>query len=329
MTLNGRHAVSDAIRTFKLTHDKKLRDELVSAHITVVESQARRLCRKLPSCVDYDDLVSAGTFGLMSSIESFDPDLGVPFSNYCAGRIRGAMLDELRKLDWVPRLARESQREIARAQVTLHNKFMREPTEAEMAEEMGLDHSGYHTLAKKARISSMVPLGCNEHTTRLTNQQRLDPAQISERHELSETLTQYLSESEQYLIKRYYYDSATLKEIGDTVGLSESRVCQMITGIRTRLKCLMSENTRLPKIKQYPGHIALANKQSMDEEDGWRSAPVCDSVPKVRIHQPRNSRPSLNPNERIPRSFRESSSVDQKAKVRLKFSTDRSGKDAA
>ncbi len=236
-------------RRYKKSHSRRTRNRLVERYLPLVRYIAERVKAKLPNTVQVEDLTSAGVFGLLDAIEKYDLDRDVKFETYCSTRIRGAILDELRKLDWVPRLVRSNAHQIAEASRDLHRKLSRLPTEEELAKEMGLSMKDFDEFANSATAVSMVPFstkfgedddGNQEQGTDLIADGRvMDPAKLLQKTELKEVITKDLSERERTVVLLYYFDELTLKEIGDVLDLSESRVCQIHSRVLLRLKGIL------------------------------------------------------------------------------------------
>ncbi|GAI19264.1 unnamed protein product, partial [marine sediment metagenome] len=206
----------------------------------------------MPDKVELDDLISAGTFGLMDAIDAFDPDRGVKFETYCTPRIRGSILDELRSMDWVPRLVRARAHQLTKAIHSLETHLGRKPTEKETAEELNMNMEEFNRLQRDANAIGLVSLntkyneGEGEKDIReidvIKDQKSKDPLTEAQKRDLKNLLTKGLTRAERLIIVLYYYEEMTMKEIGATLDLSESRVSQMHSSIVARLKAQM--NTR-------------------------------------------------------------------------------------
>jgi RNA polymerase sigma factor for flagellar operon FliA len=237
---------------FFKTHDEKSRNLLMEHYRNLVRYCAERLHSKLPDKVELDDLISAGIFGLMDAIDAFDPGRGVKFETYCSPRIRGSILDELRSMDWVPRLVRARAHQLSRATHSLETHLGRKPTEKEIAEELEMDMDEFIRLQRDANATSLVSLttkyneGDNEKDIReidvIKDERSKNPVIEAQKRDLKNLLTKGLTRAERLIIVLYYYEEMTMKEIGATLDLSESRVSQMHSSIIARLKAQM--NTR-------------------------------------------------------------------------------------
>ena len=225
------------------TKSEKLRNHLMEHYLHLVKRMAQRIHTKLPKEVELDDLISAGTFGLMYAIAAFDLSRSVKFETYCANRIRGAILDELRSWDWVPRLARLRAHKLIEATRTLKIELGREPSEEELAKCMHVSMDELDRISRDGNVTRIMPLsrkrfdsGEEDHEDVLEDSKATDRVRGMEREDLRAILTRGLSRAEQLIIILYYFEQMTMKEIGATLDLSESRVSQMHTMILTRLQ---------------------------------------------------------------------------------------------
>ncbi|MHC4740424.1 MAG: FliA/WhiG family RNA polymerase sigma factor [Planctomycetota bacterium] len=234
---------------FHKTHDDYYRNLLMENYRHIVRYAAERLHAKLPDKVEVDDLISAGIFGLMDAIDAFDPERGVKFETYCSARIKGSILDELRSMDWVPRLVRARAHRLSRAKNALEVHLGRKPTEEEIAEELGLNEADFNRLQKDANAVGQVSLntkysdGDGEKDIReidiIKDERSENPVVEAQKRDLKNLLTKGLTRAERLIIVLYYYEEMTMKEIGATLDLSESRVSQMHSSIIDRLKAQM------------------------------------------------------------------------------------------
>lgn len=228
------------------------RNMLMEHYRDLVRYAAERLHSKLPDKVELDDLISAGIFGLMDAIDAYDPERGVKFETYCAPRIKGSILDELRSMDWVPRLVRARAHQLSRATHTLEMHLGRKPDEQELAEELQMDMVEFARLQRDANAASLVSLNtkCGDSDSEkdvyeidvIKDNRSEDPLLEAQKRDLKNLLTKGLTRAERLIIVLYYYEEMTMKEIGATLDLSESRVSQMHSSIVARLKAQM--NTR-------------------------------------------------------------------------------------
>ncbi|HMO15849.1 MAG TPA: FliA/WhiG family RNA polymerase sigma factor [Pirellulaceae bacterium] len=226
--------------------DKSLRNRLMERYFPLVKYNGERIWQRLPDGVELDDLVSAGVFGLMDAIDAFDLTRGVKFETYCVPRIRGAMLDELRTMDWVPRLVRSKASKLSEATKKLEVKFGRQPTVEELAEYMELSVNELEKMMTDASAVGLISLNKKWYETDsykdvreidiLEDKRGEDPTRRIQRNDLMRLVTKGLNRNERLIIILYYYEELTMKEIGATLDLSESRVSQMHTSIVARLQ---------------------------------------------------------------------------------------------
>ena len=231
---------------YKKAPTQALRNQLLEYYLPLVRYNAERLHVKLPDEVDVDDLISAGIFGLMDALNAFDPNRGVKFETYCAPRVRGAILDELRSMDWVPRLVRARAHRLGEARQALEASLGREPEENELAKKLRVSMREFHKLQRDARAVGVVSLSRKWFETDshkevreidvLQDRKSDDPLHVAQRKDIREMVTRGLSRAERLIILLYYFEEMTMKEIGETLDLSESRVSQMHSAILSRLK---------------------------------------------------------------------------------------------
>jgi RNA polymerase sigma factor for flagellar operon FliA len=228
------------------TKYETLRNQLVERYMPLVRYNGERIWQRLPDGVELDDLISAGIFGLMDAIDAFDMDRGVKFETYCVPRIRGAMLDELRTMDWVPRLVRSKASKLSLARKTLEAKFGRAPTVQELADQLEMPVGEVEKMQSDANAVGVVSLNKKWYETDsykdvreidiLEDKKGEDPTRRVQKNDLMRLVTKGLSRNERLIIILYYYEELTMKEIGATLDLSESRVSQMHTSIVNRLQ---------------------------------------------------------------------------------------------
>ena len=225
---------------------RALRDRLVVHYTPLLRAVAHRLGSALPSYVEVADLVQCGVFGLIDAVERFDPERSPRFESYAAARIRGAILDELRAQDWVPRSVRGRVRELERAQERLESRLQRAATDAELAEELGLPVQEVRAFGRQVQLVSVEALdessgGVSEL---LADDAALDPMAVVQ---ATETLRQLafavaqLEERDRDVVRLYYLENRTLAEIGRLLGVTESRVCQLHTRLVGRLRGRLEE----------------------------------------------------------------------------------------
>ena len=237
-------------RRYKGDGDEKARERLVLAYSPLVKFVAGRMSTGLPSHVEEADLISYGLLGLISAIERFDPGREIKFETFAITRIKGSVIDELRSLDWVPRSVRARAREIERANALLEHKLHRAPTDAEMAEQLESTVEDFQASLTQISNSSVVALdelwtlsdASGDQVSLLDTIQdhnAVDPAQAVDKTEMRDRLADAigrLPEREKLVVALYYYENLTLREIGEVLGVTESRVSQLHTKAVLRLK---------------------------------------------------------------------------------------------
>jgi len=247
--------VQQAWIDYRATHDRSLRNRLMEHYLPIVRYTADRISAKLPNEVDVDDLISAGIFGLIDAIEAFDLNRGVKFETYCSPRIRGAILDELRTMDWVPRLVRSRAHKLEGVTKILKAELGRLPSDDEIAARLAISRSELDKLIKDANAVSLVSLSRKfydddssremEEIDVLEDRRSEDPVQELQRRDLHQVIMKNLSRIERIILILYYFEEMTMKEIGTTLDLSESRVSQMHSGILNRLFGQMNRRGQL------------------------------------------------------------------------------------
>jgi len=245
----------DLWRRYKGEGDASARERLVVAYSPLVKFVAGRLGAGLPSHVEDADLISYGLMGLIGSIERFEPERGIKFETFAMTRIRGAIIDELRSLDWVPRSVRSRAREIEAAQAKLEHELQRAPSEEELAAKLGIDEEELRTSLLEIANSSVYALdelwtisdSSGDSVSLLdtiSDPRADDPQEFLASSEIKDRLTDGISslaEREQLVIALYYYENLTLREIGEVLGVTESRVSQLHTKAVMRLKSALQE----------------------------------------------------------------------------------------
>jgi RNA polymerase sigma factor for flagellar operon FliA len=250
MKSDARADLSAVWAAFKDTSDPDARESLILAYSPLVKYVAGRLSSNLPQTVDSADLISYGVFGLIDAIEKFDLARGIKFETYAIARIKGAIIDELRAMDWVPRSVRARAREFEAAYIALENRLRRVPSDEEIATEMGVTLKDLHEILSKLSYTSVMsfeemwsntgdrddrqdPLGA------IADRDADDPVQVFESAEVKDILAgaiERLPDREKTVIALYYYEGLTLKEIGAVLGVTESRVSQLHTKAVLRLR---------------------------------------------------------------------------------------------
>lgn len=228
-------------KQFATSASPEVRDELFRRHMILVRFQAERLIGTLPKSVEIDDLISEGNFGLIDAINKFDPERGIKFRTYCGTRIRGAMLDSLRSQDWVPRLRRYRANLAERTRQKYLSEEGREPTDEELAETLGLP---VEMVRRKSQAHGMMTVSDRSADAgeqratmdTLSESREHDPLDFVTRSDLLQELTRPLSEKEKLILTHYYVDGLNLREIGERLSLTESRVCQIHGNVIKRLR---------------------------------------------------------------------------------------------
>lgn len=235
------------------------RNAMILRYAPLIKYVAQRLAMRLPPHIHIEDLISAGVIGLMDAVAKFDPEKGVEFKTYAEFRIRGAMIDELRSMDWVPRSLRQKASQIERTIQQLEKRNGRSVEDEEIASAMGLSLEEYYrTLKELHGLSPIDPEEIQRRSPKVSIEEVVESLAESEENgpfhqfhlnELKGLLSRAidtLSERERIVLSLYYYEELTLKEIGEVLGLTESRICQIhtkgILKLRARLRTLMGED---------------------------------------------------------------------------------------
>ncbi|MDQ3991905.1 MAG: RNA polymerase sigma factor WhiG [Actinomycetota bacterium] len=227
---------------FRNEASARAREQLILHYAPLVKYVAGRLAAGLPQTVEQADLVSYGMFGLMDALDKFDRERKVKFETYAVPRIKGAIIDELRAMDWVPRSVRFKAREVEKAYADLEGKLRRAPTDGEVAERLGMSVAELHEVVSQISFVSVLALeelvGGGEEGDRrslldsLADAASADPTAQLEGQEMRGMLAaaiNSLSEREKIVITLYYFEGLTLAEIGEILGVTESRICQIHT----------------------------------------------------------------------------------------------------
>jgi len=233
-------------KRFKKSGGEDLRNELIEAYLYLVKVISNRIAARLPRSIDVLDLRSAGVFGLMRAIENYDLTRGTPFESYCATRVRGAILDELRSQDWVPRLVRNRASLYNETLTGLKKELGRDPSSHELSARLALPLAETERLQRESNLTSVFTLSPQEEREddpRVLR--RLDvlmdkdselPFEKLVAQDLAASLGKVLTQVERTVVALYYHENLTMKEIGGVLGISESRVCQIHTKTLERLK---------------------------------------------------------------------------------------------
>lgn len=249
---DARSEIDNLWRAFKADPiNQDYRNRLIENYLPLVKYNGERIWARLPEGVELDDLVSAGVFGLMDAIDAFDLTRGVKFETYCVPRIRGAMLDELRTMDWVPRLVRSKASKLNEATKELEARLGRHPSEIELSQHMQISVDELEKMILEANAVNLISLNKKWYETDsykdvreidiLEDKKGEDPTRRIQKADLMRLVTKGLNRNERLIIILYYYEELTMKEIGTTLALSESRVSQMHSSIVQRLQSQLAK----------------------------------------------------------------------------------------
>ncbi len=229
-----------ATATARLTAEE--REKLILDHYPMVRRVAYRLVSRYPSCVEADDLVTIGMLGLIDAVDRFEHDRSISFSAYARIRVQGAIVDELRKVDWVPRSVRNRADRIAKSRDLLQERLGRPPTSAELAEHLGVEVGRLQEMIRDSTVRTLVSMdegGDDEDPVRdrlaVEDDDPLQHAMKSHMREVVRAAIGELPERERSLVEMYYYRDLTFKEIGKVLGVTESRISQLHSRLKKRL----------------------------------------------------------------------------------------------
>jgi len=247
----------DLWRRYKQEDDERARERLVVAYSPLVKFIAGRMASSLPSHVDEADLISYGLLGLIGAIERFEPEREIRFETFAVARVKGAIIDELRSLDWVPRSVRSRARDIEKAHAALERELGRQPTDEEMAAKLEMDLDTFNASLLDIANSSVLALddlwtfadpeggsGQISVLETIRDPSAVDPEAEAHTAELKDRLAdaiEALPERERLVVALYYYENLTLREIGEILGVTESRVSQIHT------KAVLSLRSHFPR----------------------------------------------------------------------------------
>jgi RNA polymerase sigma factor for flagellar operon FliA len=248
-------AIRELWREFKDSADPRLRERLILHYSPLVKYVAGRVGVGLPPNIEQADLVSYGIFGLIDAIEKFDISRAIKFETYAISRIKGAIIDELRAIDWIPRSVRYKAREVEKAYAALEARLHRTPTEPEVAEELGIGLDELHTIFSQVSFVNVIALDelLNVGGERgdkvslvdtLEDTRAEDPVAAFETEETKYLLARAINtlpEREKIVVTLYYYEGLTLAEIGQVLGVTESRICQMHTKAVLQMRSKLSD----------------------------------------------------------------------------------------
>lgn len=236
------------LKDYRSTIDPKVKDEIVIEYAPLIKYIAQKIASRLPSNIELDDLISCGVIGLMDAIEKFDPSRDNKFKTYAEFRVRGAILDELRAQDWVPRSIREKAKMIERAYAKLESELGRPATDEEMCEELQVTQDEFHSLLNKAKSVSLLNIDDSATFNRgdkklmaglMDDNRQTNPFSAvsfkNSRDKIKEGIAA-LPEKQRLVLSLYYYEDLNLKEIGQVLDVTESRVSQLHTQAIMKLK---------------------------------------------------------------------------------------------
>ena len=255
-----RGSIEELWAEFKRSGARHARDRLIVHYSPLVKYVAGRVSAGLPHSIEQADLVSYGIFGLIDAIEKFDTSRNIKFETYAITRIKGSIIDELRSIDWVPRSVRAKARSVERAYAKLEARFLRTPTDVEVAEELGMTEQELQQIFNQISFVGLIALdevlssgsGERGETTTLgdTIPDRSEgPVAAFEVEEMKHLLAgaiNRLGDREKIVLTLYYYESLTLAQIGEVLGVTESRVCQIHTKAVLQLRSRMTSPLREP-----------------------------------------------------------------------------------
>ncbi len=240
-------------KEYKKSNDPKVREFFIEKYAPLVKFVAGKIAVGMPHNVEFDDLVGYGVFGLIDAIDKYDPEKKIKFNTYAVTRIRGAIFDELRSIDWVPRSVRQKTREIEETIAELEGRLGRSATDQEVASAMGMTLEAFHKLLLKVSGTSVISLtdlrfGKDENEDMsfgdiIESPSSLNPDVIVEREEVKQIIIdsiKELPEKEQQVLVMYYYEDLTLKEIGKVLHVTESRVSQIHTSANIKLRAKLT-----------------------------------------------------------------------------------------
>jgi RNA polymerase sigma factor for flagellar operon FliA len=253
--------IADLWKEFKTSRSPSARERLILHYSPLVKYVAGRVSVGLPQNIEQADLVSYGIFGLIDAIEKFDPQREIKFETYAISRIRGAIIDELRAIDWIPRSVRSKAREVEKAIGKLENDLRRPPTDGELAAQLNISVDDLATMLNQINLVSVVALDellspggdRGEKLSIVDTLEDIDapsPELTFESEETRQILAKtvnFLPERERLVITLYYYEGLTLAEIGSVLGVTESRVCQMHTKAVLELRNRMNQELKDPE----------------------------------------------------------------------------------
>ena len=259
MDEEDRGAIDQLWADYKASGSRDARDRLIVHYSPLVKYVAGRVSVGLPQNIEQADLVSYGIFGLIDAIDKFDPGRAIKFETYAIARIKGAIIDELRSIDWVPRSVRAKARSVEKAYAKLEAALLRTPTDTEVAAEMGITEQELHTIFNQISFVGLIALdemlsagGERGESTTLGDtipdkgEGPVAAFEVEEMKQILASAINRLGDREKIVLTLYYYEGLTLAEIGEVLGVTESRVCQIHTKAVLQLRSKMAEPEREP-----------------------------------------------------------------------------------
>ena len=251
--------VTELWEEYKAQGTGEARERLILHYSPLVKFVAGRVAAGLPQSIEQSDLVSYGIFGLIDAIDKFDTGRNIKFETYAIARIKGAIIDELRSIDWVPRSVRAKARSVEKAYSKLENELHRTPSDAELAAELHMSEDDLHNVFNQisfvglVALDEMLSVGGERGESTTLGETLADkgdgPVQAFEVEEMKQLLADAINrmgEREKIVLTLYYYEGLTLAEIGEVLGVTESRVCQIHTKSVLQLRSRLSEPEREP-----------------------------------------------------------------------------------
>jgi RNA polymerase sigma factor for flagellar operon FliA len=236
------------LKDYRSTVDPKVKDEIIIEYAPLIKYIAQKIASRLPSNIELDDLISCGVIGLMDAIEKFDPSRDNKFKTYAEFRIRGGILDELRAQDWVPRSIREKAKIVEKAYAKLESELGRAATDEEMCKELSMSQDEFHDLLNKSKSVSLMNIedvaimskgDRRLMTSLMENSRNANPFNAVNYKNAKERIKEgimSLPEKQRLVLSLYYYEDLNLKEIGQVLDVTESRVSQLHTQAILKLK---------------------------------------------------------------------------------------------
>ncbi len=252
-----KEVLDDLWSRYSATKKSEYRDELIVLYLHLVKITVGKLMATLPGYVKLDDLYSSGVTGLIKAVEKFDPSKNIKFETYAMLLIKGAIIDELRELDWIPRSVHQKANSLANAEQSLSETLGRAPTDSEISQHLGLTEDAYNEMLDRVRPAILIPLNADSNSSdeetmplaeRIADERAETSFEIAHRNEFHALLEKAIADlpaQEKQVLVLYYFEELMLKEIGKVIGVSESRVSQIhtkaILKLRGKLKAFANE----------------------------------------------------------------------------------------